>query len=132
MAQGNADTTGKLAFVTSPATRAKLKTAAKIPTGGSAIYPAFIWEDGNWADDSGDGKVNSYRAAVSNQIRNNQVIFGNFRDSVVGMWGDSLDVIINPDSRDVDASVRITMHLFLDVAIRHAVSFCASADGGNL
>ncbi len=131
LAAANADTTGNLAFVTSPSVRAKLKTAAKIPTGGSAIYPAFIWEDGNWQDDSGDGKVNSYRAAVSNQIQNNQVIFGNFRDSVVGIFGgDAAEVIINPYSRDVDAAVRITMHVFLDVAVRHAVSFCASADGG--
>lgn len=121
----NADA-GNMAYVTTPSVRAKLKAAAKI----GSTFPIFIWEAYDWKDDSNDGEVNGYRAAVTNQILNNAVAFGNWEDCIgPAMWG-GYDVIVNPYSRDTDAAVRVTVNTFGDVAVRHAASFCWSADSG--
>src|SRR5262249_39070163 len=73
----------RLAFLTSPAVRAKLKVTPKLGT----TFPIFIWEAGDYGDGSDDGTVNAYRAAVTNQISNNLVIFGDWRSLVFGVWG---------------------------------------------
>ena len=36
----------------------------------------------------------------------------------------------NPYSRDTDGMIRITANCYSDVAVRHAASFCVSADSG--
>jgi hypothetical protein len=46
------------------------------------------------------------------------------------MWG-GFDVVVNPYSLDTTAEVRITVNTFIDVAVRHAASFCASTDSAN-
>jgi len=121
----NADA-GNMAYVTTPAVRAKLKAAAKIGT----TYPIFIWEKGEWADGSNDGSVNGYRAAVTNQLLNNMVAFGNWEDCIgPAMWG-GYDFIVNPYTLDTQGEVRVTCNTYGDVAVRHAQSFCWSADSG--
>jgi HK97 family phage major capsid protein len=124
LAAANADA-GPMAYVVSPTVKAAWKTIPKI---GSTM-PIFIWEDGDYGDGSNDGKVNSYRAASTNQIPNNQVFFGRFQDLIQAMWG-GYDVVVNPYSRDIDAMVRITVNTFGDIAVRHAASFAVSADSG--
>ncbi len=132
LAASNADTTGaKLAYVTSPLVRTKWKTTAKLLTGATTVAATPLWETGSWGDDSGDGLVNGARACASNQVQNNGVIFGNFADSIIGIFGNGIELIANPYSRDTDAVVRLTVHLFADVAFRHPQSFCVSTDAGN-
>jgi len=117
----------RLAYLSSPAVRAKLKVTPKIGT----TMPIFIWEKGEYNDSSDDGTVNAYRAACTNQISDtNQVIFGDWRSLITAVWG-TPDVVVNPYSRDTDAVTRLTVNLFADSAVRHAQSFCVSADAGN-
>ncbi len=43
------------------------------------------------------------------------------------MWG-GLDVLVNPYTYSQTGTVEITVNTFIDVAIRHAASFCWSTD----
>jgi HK97 family phage major capsid protein len=121
----NADE-GNMAFVTDGAVRAAWKAIAKI----GSTFPIFIWE-GRMGDGSNDGIVNGYRAAVTNQVLNHGVAFGNWEDCIgPAMWG-GYDFIVNPYTLDTQGEVRVTCNTYGDVAVRHAQSFCWSADAGN-
>lgn len=122
----NADD-GAMAYATSPSVRGTLKSAAKLLTGATTVAAQPLWEN---AGTPGEGMVNGYRAIASNQIQNNQVIFGNWSDVIHALYG-GYDVVVNPYSRDTDAAVRITINTFGDVAVRHAASFAVSSDAGN-
>jgi HK97 family phage major capsid protein len=121
----NADD-GRMAYVTSPNTKAKLKTTTKI----GSTFPVYIWEEGEWRDGSNDGMVNQYRAASTNQISNDAVVFGNFADAYLALWG-GLDVVVDPFTLAINAKVRITVNTFGDFAVRHPASFAFSSDSGN-
>jgi hypothetical protein len=134
LALANADVPGaRLGWVTSPSTRNAWKSIAKTGTGVTSVVPIFLWSDeiDPWHDGSNDGAVNSYRAATTNQVINNSVTFGDWKELILGMWGSGLDLLVNPYSRDTDAVVRLTANAFVDVGIRHAQSFCVSSDAGN-
>ena len=55
------------------------------------------------------------------------MIFGNFNDLVVGEWG-SLDVLFDPYTGSSTGSMRTTVFMDIDIAIRHAESFAAIQD----
>jgi hypothetical protein len=123
----NADPNGaRLAFLTTPGVRGAWKVIPKI----GSTYPIFLWENGNWADGSNDGMVNNQRAAVTNQIANDTVFFGDWKSLIFGIFGSGPDVLVNPYSRDLDAMVRITVNAWVDIALRQAQSFAVSADSG--
>lgn len=136
LANLNADV-GRMAYLVDPATRGTWKSAVKV-TG----YPSFLWENAVPAAYSGvapdygqgtrgpDGMVNGYPAVATNQVLNSKCLFGNFEDAILAMWG-GFDVVVNPYTLDTAAEVRITVNTFIDVAIRHAQSFCLSTDSAN-
>lgn len=113
-------------YATTPSVRKALKVMPKI---SSSAFPIFIWENGT--DSSNDGLVNSYRAAATNQISNNRVVFGNWLDVVLGIFGNGIDVVVNPFSLDLQAEVRIVLNSWIDVGVRHSESFVWSTDAGN-
>lgn len=125
LALGNADL-GNMAYVTSPSVRGTLKATAKIGT----TFPIFIWETKDWQDGSNDGEVNGYRAAATNQILANLLFFGNWEDCIHALWG-GMDVIVDPFTQATDATIRVTVNTFGDVAVRHAASFAVSSDAAN-
>lgn len=125
LAAYNADA-GNMAYVTSPQVRGTLKGAPKI----GSTFPIFIWEEGNWNDGTNDGEVNGYRAAATNQISENKVVFGNWNDAVVALWG-GFDVVVDPYTLATSAEVQITINTWLDLALRHVKSFAWSTDAGN-
>ena len=124
LALANADL-GRMAYVTTPDVRGKLKSAPK--TGNQ--FPIFIWEKGDFGDGSNDGEVNGYRAAVTNQIDSSQVCFGNWEDDILAMWG-GYDVIVDPYTTATSATVNITVNTFVDNCVRHPASFAWSTDSG--
>jgi HK97 family phage major capsid protein len=125
LAVANADV-GAMAYVTSPTTKTNLKAVSKI---ANSTFPIFIWEDGKWSDGSGDGTINSYRAASTNQISNDAVVFGHWADAVLGIFGSGVDLLVNPFSLDTEAKVRVTANSFIDSAVRHSASFVWSDSG---
>ena len=116
-------------WITSPSVKTRWKGIAKTGTGVSTTVPIFLWPEMPTSPD-GDGVVNGYRAAATNQILNNLVFFGNFSDAYLGMWGDGFDIVIDPYKLAEQATIRIIVNTFGDVAVRHAPSFCVSDDSG--
>ena len=131
LATANAETPGaKIAMVTTPTTRNKWKGIAVALSGATTVSAKPLWESVSRDDGTNDGMVNGYRAAATQQILNNQVIFGNFKDLVLGMWGDGLDLTNDKYTRADMGEIQITANAYADVMLRHPQSFCVSADSG--
>lgn len=107
--------TGNLAYIMPAAMYGGLKTTEK-----ASNTAQFVVEPG--------GTVNGYRTIVSNQCTAGDAFFGNFSDLLVGMWGAGVDITVDPYSLSTTGSIRIVAFQTVDVAVRHAVSFCLGND----
>lgn len=101
--------TGKLAYVTTAGVRGNLKTTPK--DAGSGL---FLMNDKD---------ANGYGVSISNQLDANRMIFGNWEDVMVGLWG-VLDIM--PDKSTKAKSGGLVLRVFqdADVGIGHPESFC--------
>ena len=126
VSQANADV-GSMAYLTNAKVRGKLKSTQKF----ASTNGAPVW-------DLGDTPINGYRAAVTNAVPSNLVkgtsgatcsaiLFGNFADLIIGMWG-SLDLLVDPYSGGAAGTVRVVTLQDVDVAIRNVESFCTMVD----
>ncbi len=126
IATANADV-GTLAYLTNAKVRGKLKGTEKFSAGTGAP----VWADGNTP-------LNGYRAAVTNAVPSNLVkgssgavcsaiLFGNFADLMIGMWG-GLDLTVDPYSGSTAGTVRVVALQDVDVAVRNVESFAAMKD----
>ncbi|HEX3716933.1 MAG TPA: phage major capsid protein [Verrucomicrobiae bacterium] len=126
----NADR-GRLGYIANSNVRYVLKQTAKLLIGASTVVAMPIWENpGNIAPDEEEvrGLVNGYTALVTNSL-NGQVVFGNWQDLIIGMFG-GMDVIYDPYTKAGTGQNVFTLNCFLDTALRHAQSFCVSTDSG--
>lgn len=125
VAQDNADL-GSLNYLTNTKVRGKLKGTFTNSTYGEA--PVFGL----------DGRMNGYNTAVTNMVSStltkgtssgicSAIIFGNFADLIVGMWG-SLDLMVDPYTSSTSGTVRVVALQDLDIAVRHPESFSAMLD----
>ena len=105
---------GNLAYICRPADYGTLKSASKDTGSGQ-----FIVEP--------DGRMNGYNVIRSNQVTSGDFYFGNFSDLLIGMYG-GLDITVDPYALSKAGGVRIIALQTVDVAVRHAVSFCKSSD----
>ena len=106
---------GNLGYICKPSDYGTLKTTTK--DSGSGM---FVVEP--------DGRMNGYNVVRSNQVTAGDFYFGNFADLLVGFYG-GLDITVDPYSLSNTGSIRIVALQTMDVAVRHAVSFCVSNDG---
>lgn len=124
---GNAlEVGGKIAFVTSPKGRGKLKRT--VLAGNTAAE--MLW-------DRKEKTVNSYPAYSSRQIPSNltkgsgtnlsAAILGDFSMCLMCQWG-GLDVTVNPYSLDKSNSYRITAFSYLDFLVRYTEAFAKIVD----
>jgi HK97 family phage major capsid protein len=100
---------GNLAYIAPASLYGTLKTTAKATN--QAIFAV-----------DPDGTMNGYRTIVSNQATAGYLLFGNFSDCLIGMWG-GLDLTVDPYSDSSSGTVKIVALQSVDVAVRHAVSF---------
>jgi len=126
VANGNADV-GTMGYLVNARTRGRLKTTQKFAsTNGMPVW------------DGGATPVNGYNAAVTNAVPSNLVkgtsgavcsalIFGNFADLLIGMWG-SLDIMVDPYTGGTAGTVRVIALQDVDVAIRNVESFATMVD----
>jgi HK97 family phage major capsid protein/HK97 family phage prohead protease len=125
VAVANADV-GTLGYLVNAQTRGKLKGTSKV-----SGQNGFIW-------DGGDTPLNGYRTGVTNAVPSNLVkggsgavcsaiVFGNWADLVIGMWG-TLDLMADPYTGSAAGTVRIRALQDVDVAIRHSESFATMVD----
>jgi len=72
------------------------------------------------------GQMNGYQVVRRDGIAAKRIVFGNWSDVLIGMWG-VLDVM--PDRAAKAASGGLVLRVFqdIDVAVRHAESFCINA-----
>jgi HK97 family phage major capsid protein len=108
----NADV-GSLGYMTTAALRGTMKTTLK-----SAGVSGYLWE--------GDNTINGYKAMVSNQVPAGKIVYGNWNDLIVGMWG-ALDITTDIYTGSTSGTVRVVALQDVDVAVRHAASFSVGA-----
>lgn len=125
-ANSNAEPDKRAGYAINTKTRGSLKKtqlAANLP---------FIWGAGEYP-------VNSYRAAVTNNIASNgtkgnaagvcsSLAFGSdWSDLILAMFG-GFDVVVDPFTLAGSGQVRITGNQFIDVGVRQVASFAAMTD----
>ncbi|PID44094.1 MAG: phage major capsid protein [Proteobacteria bacterium] len=67
------------------------------------------------------GRINDYPVMRTTQIPANSILFGNFSDVIIGLWG-VLDIY--PTLKEGTGGLDVYVYQDFDVAIRHAESFC--------
>ncbi len=121
----NADM-GNLSYLTNARMRAQLRLTQQF----ASTNGVPVW--------GGDNRVMGYPAAVTNNVPSNltkgtssgvcsAIIFGNFADLMVGMWG-GLDLILDTSTLATSGGRRLVALQDVDVAVRRAVSFAAMLD----
>lgn len=119
--------TGSLAYLTNPKVVGAMRQTARQSSG---VEGNFILNDTN--------TILGYRVASTTLVPSDltkgtssgvcsAVIFGNFSDLMIGMWG-SLDVLVDPYTGSAAGSTRVAMYQDVDVKVRHAESFAAIKD----
>lgn len=118
---------GTLGYLTNAKVRGKLKSTQKFAsTNGQPVW------------DAGDNPLNGYQAGVTNAVPSNltkgtasgvasAIIFGNFADLMIGMWG-SLDLMVDPYTGSTAGTVRVVALQDVDVAVRNVESFATMVD----
>jgi HK97 family phage major capsid protein len=125
VAVANADV-DSMGYLVNAQTRGKLKGTSKV-----ASTAGFIWENGTTP-------LNGYRAAVSNAVPSNLVkgssgavcsalIFGDFSQLMIGMWG-TLDLLADPYTGSSAGTVRVRALQDVDVNVRYTESFATMVD----
>ena len=118
---------GSLAFLTNPKVVGKMR---QTPRQASGVEGNFILNDTNTILGYG---VTSSTLVPSDLTKGSSsgvcsaVLFGNFADLIIGMFG-GLDVLVNPFASNGTGATRIEMYQDVDVAVRHAQSFAAILD----
>lgn len=97
-----------------------------------ATYLPFIWENG-------DMPLNSYRAAVSNNVVSNGTkgaasgicstlaFASDWQDLILALFG-GLDIVVDPYTQAGTGQVVLTANQFIDVACRQPASFAVMTD----
>jgi len=119
VADANADF-GALSFMTTPLC-AELCTRTEKASG----YPIYLWEG-----TLQNGTMLGYPARATNQISKtlegaakHGFIFGNWNDLLIGIWGNSFEVVVDPVTRAAYGQIVLTSYAMADVGIRRGPSF---------
>lgn len=112
---------GSLAFATTPGMAGKLaQTVVAASTDTRMI----------WSGALDNGNLAGYKATASNQISavlgggsEHGLIFGNWSDAMIGMWG-ALELVVDPYSKKKQGMIEVTSFQLCDIALRHPGSFC--------
>jgi len=123
---------GNLYYLTNAKVIAKLKALKN-------AYGEYLWTASDGVTTTGTpGGVNGYGVMRSNQVPAtltkgsgtalSALIFGNFSELLIGMWG-ALEILPNPYGSGYNAgSVDIRAMQTCDIAVKHAASFAAITD----
>jgi HK97 family phage major capsid protein len=99
---------GNPAYVMRPSMKGKLKTAVK-----AAGTADFIWAD---------NMVNGMRGASTTQMPVDQVLFGDFSQLMIGLWG-AVDLTVDTSTKAKSGGTVLRIFQDADTAVRHAGAF---------
>lgn len=135
LGNANADT-GSLAYLARPSHRGVMKTASRFANTDSPVWNTRMLAVGQQPSVGGDdGILNGYQAAVTNQIKTNLTVgtattiascifFGNWNEVLIGAFnGGATDLVVDPYTLAGNRIVRVLAHQFVDVGLRHPLSF---------
>lgn len=119
--------TGSLSFLTNPKVVSAMRKTARQSSG---VEGNFILNDTN--------NVLGYNVVSTTTVPSDltkgtssgvcsAVIFGNFNELMIGMWG-GLDILVDPYTGSSTGATRIAMFQDIDIKLRHAESFAAIKD----
>lgn len=103
-----ANVSGDIKYIVSPAIKAKLKTTSK--DSGSGL---FVMEN---------GEVDGIPVLSTSACKG--IVVGNFEDYVIGQWG-AIDLTIDPYSQATNGKVRLVVNAYFDAKPRRAEAFVA-------
>lgn len=119
--------TGRLSYLTNPKVVGAMRKTARQTSG---VEGNFILNDTNtllgYPVVSTTNVPSDLTKGTSSGVCS-AVIFGNFNELLVAMWG-GLDILVDPYSGSAAGTTRIAMFQDIDVAVRHAESFAAIKD----
>jgi len=109
VAVANADQ-GALKYIINPTARGALKTTEKTSTSTAQFV---------YADD----EINGYPVIVSNQLSNNDVLFGDFSQLIFATWS-GLDLTVDPWAGATSGNIRIIALQDCDFGVKQPGGFC--------
>jgi HK97 family phage major capsid protein len=112
----------QLAYVSTPATAAKLLVTPEVTSGTRFVF------EGNEFEGRTAGLL--YRC-TANAGTSDRVILGDWSDLVIGMWSDGFAILSDPFTRKREGLLEIYCSVFADVAPVTAASFVCSSDAGS-
>ena len=108
VAVANADA-GSLRYIINASARGALKSTEK-----ASNTAQFVYEN---------DEINVYPVTVSNQLANNDALFGDFSQLIMAMWS-GLDLTVDPYAGATAGTVRIIALQDVDFAVKQPGAFC--------
>jgi HK97 family phage major capsid protein len=108
VASANADA-GSLRYIINAAARGALKSTEKATNTAQFVFM--------------DNEINGYPVIVSNQLANNDALFGDFSMFIMGMWS-GLDLTVDPYAGATAGTVRVIALQDVDFAVKQPGAFC--------
>ena len=117
-----------LGFITNPKAKSKMANTVRVSSTDShmilndpydSIYGYRLGISTNVPSDLTKGTTSGTCSAI---------IFGDFSQLMMGVFGGGPDVLVDPYTNSASGSVRIVVHQEIDIAVRHAQSFAACLD----
>ena len=108
VAAANADA-GALRYIINASARGALKSTEK-----ASNTAQFVYEN---------DQINGYPVIVSNQLANNDALFGDFSMFIMGMWS-GLDLTVDPYAGATAGTVRVIALQDIDFAVKQPGAFC--------
>ena len=121
----NGDT---LAFLTNPKVKSKMANTVRVSSTDSHMILNDPYNNLYGYDIGITTNVPSDLTKGSTSGSCSALIFGDFSQLMLGVFGGGPDVLIDPYTNSASGSVRIVVHQEVDVAVRHAQSFAACLD----
>lgn len=108
VAVANADA-GALRYIINASARGALKSTEKASNTGMFVYE--------------NDEINGYPVTVTNQLANNDALFGDFSQLIMAMWS-GLDLTVDPYAGATAGTVRIIALQDVDFAVKQPGAFC--------
>lgn len=105
-----ANVSGNIKFIASPAAKAVLRTTA---VGGTKSDLRMLME-GN--------EIDGIPTLVTNGMTAKGLILGNFNDLVIGQWG-GIDLTVDPYTQAANGKIRLVVNAYFDAKPQRAASF---------